>query len=218
MAAFVNLLRQFPILNTPPPRGILSLLQAGWHLISCHRWPDLLKRCTHRDLNKMDDIFCRWHFLINFLERKCWYLDSNVTEGPINNKWALVYVTILCWAGNKLLPELMMIQYWSGWAELTHWGQVTHICVSNLIIGSDNGLPPGRRQAIIWTNAGILLIGPLGTNFSEISIGIQTFSFKKLHLKTSSAKWRLFCLGLNELTHLTCNHTYEIWNQGPISI
>ena len=55
----------------------------------------------------------------------------------------------------------------------THWGRVTHICVNKLtIIGSDNGLSPGRRQAIIWTNAGILLIGPLGTNFSEILIEI----------------------------------------------
>ena len=36
--------------------------------------------------------------------------------------------------------------------------------------GSDNGLSPGRRQAIIWTNAGILLIGPLARNFSENSI------------------------------------------------
>ena len=52
---------------------------------------------------------------------------------------------------------------------LTHWGRVTHICVSKLtIIGSDNGLSPARRQAIILTNAGILLIGPLGTNFSGI--------------------------------------------------
>ena len=56
---------------------------------------------------------------------------------------------------------------------------------------------PGRRQAIIWTNAGILLIGPLGTNFSELLIEIQTFSFKKMHLKMSSVKWRPFCLGLN---------------------
>ena len=30
------------------------------------------------------------------------------------------------------------------------------------IIGSDNGVSPGRRQAIIWTNAGIFFIGPLG--------------------------------------------------------
>ena len=84
--------------------------------------------------------------------------------------------------------------------NLTHWGRVTHICVSNLtIIASDNGLSPGRRQAIIWTSAGILLIRPLWTNFSEILIGIQTFSFKKMHLKMSCAKWRPFCLGLNEL-------------------
>ena len=77
---------------------------------------------------------------------------------------------------------------------LTHWGRVTHICVSKLtIIGSDNGLSPERRQANIWTN-GILLIGTLGTNFSEILIGIQTFSFKKMHLKMSSANWRPFVL------------------------
>ena len=83
---------------------------------------------------------------------------------------------------------------------LTHWGQVTHICVSKLtIIGSDNGLSPGQRQAIIWTNDGILLIGALGTNFGEILIEIQTFSFWKNRLKVSSAKWRPFCLGLNEI-------------------
>ena len=77
---------------------------------------------------------------------------------------------------------------------------MTHICVGNLtIIGSDNGLSPGRRQAIIWTSAGILLIGPIGTNFSEILIIIQTFSFKKMHLKMSSTKWRPFCPGLNVL-------------------
>ena len=67
------------------------------------------------------------------------------------------------------------------------------------IIGSDNGLSPGRRQAIIWINAGILLIGSLGTNFSEISIKIYTFSFKKMHLNMSSGKWRPFCLCLNVL-------------------
>ena len=83
---------------------------------------------------------------------------------------------------------------------LTHRGRVTHICIGKLtIIGSDNGLLPGRRQAIIWTNAGILLFGPLGSNFSEILIENDTFSFKKMHLKLSSAKWRPFCLGLNVL-------------------
>ena len=56
------------------------------------------------------------------------------------------------------------------WYNLTHWGRETHLCVVKLtIIASDNGLSPGRRQAIIWTNAGILLIGPLGTNFNEVN-------------------------------------------------
>ena len=85
----------------------------------------------------------------------------------------------------------------------TCWGRVMHICVSKLtIIGSDNGLSPARRQAIIWTNAGILLIGPLGTNLSEILIEILTFSFKKMLMKVLSAKRRPFCLGLNVLTTL----------------
>ena len=86
---------------------------------------------------------------------------------------------------------------------------MTHICVSKLtIIGSDNGLSPGRRQAIIWTNAGILLNRPLRTNFNEILIEILTFSFIKMRLKVSSAKWRPFCLGLNVLTHsCVCLHT-----------
>ena len=70
---------------------------------------------------------------------------------------------------------------------------MTHICVSKLtIISWDNGLSPGRRQAIIWTNAGKLLFGPPGTNFSEILIEIHTFSFKKMYLKMSSGKWRPF--------------------------
>ena len=86
-----------------------------------------------------------------------------------------------------------------------------HICVSKLtIICSDNGLSPDRRQAIIWTNAGKLLIGPLGKFgpinfseiFSEILIEILTFSFKKIRLKLSSAKRRPFCLGLNMLNFL----------------
>ena len=61
---------------------------------------------------------------------------------------------------------------------LAHWGWVTHICVSKLaIIGSDIGLSPRPRLAIIWTNAGILLFGNLGTNFGEIFIEILPFSF-----------------------------------------
>ena len=98
--------------------------------------------------------------------------------------------TWCCWAKHDI----------SEVALLTHWDRVTHICVSKLaIIGSHNGLSPDRRQAIIWTNAGLLLIWPIGTNFSEILIEILIFSFKKMRLKVSSAKHRPFCLGLNVL-------------------
>ena len=98
---------------------------------------------------------------------------------------------------------------------LTHWGRVTHICVSKLAsIVSDNGLSPGRRQAIIWTNAGILLIGPLGTNFSEILIEIHTFSIKKMRMKVSSVKRRPFCLGLNVLTVINSVMPYDIMEFG----
>ena len=81
---------------------------------------------------------------------------------------------------------------------LTHWGRVTHICISKLtIIGSNNSLLPGRCQAIIWTDAGILLIRPLGTNFNEILIEINTFSFKTNPFESVVPKRRPFCFGLN---------------------
>ena len=55
-----------------------------------------------------------------------------------------------------------------------------------------------RRQAITWTNADKLSIRLLGTNFSQIRIEIRKFSFMKMHLKMSSAKWRPFCPGRDE--------------------
>ena len=67
--------------------------------------------------------------------------------------------------------------------QLTHRGRVTQICVSELtIIDSDNGLSPGRREAILWTNAKIfkiLLIRTLGTNFNEIKAKFIYFHVKK---------------------------------------
>ena len=87
------------------------------------------------------------------------------------------------------------------------------------IVGSDNGLSPGRRQAIIWTNAGLLLIVPLGTNFNEILIEILTFSFKKMRLKVPSAKQRLCCLGLNVLrTHNTVQKMFPVLSGSPVII
>ena len=114
---------------------------------------------------------------------------------------------------SKTLSKHDFILNWNSFSlrYLTHWGRVTHICVSKLTItGLDNGLSPEHRQAMIWTNDGILLIGTLGTNFSEILSEIHTLSFMKMHLKTSSAKRRPFCLGLNVLItkYCTLDHAY----------
>ena len=120
------------------------------------------------------------------------WLSYVTTWSPYSNKTPHASPSLLCDRDQSLNCL--------NFPTLTHWGRVMHICVSKLtIIASDNGLSPGRRQAIIWTSAGILLIGPLGTNFSEIIIEIITFSFKKMRLKASSSKWRPCCLSLNVL-------------------
>ena len=125
--------------------------------------------------------------------------DINITW--INNLFLSKFTLGICDTVQNV-NYFILPQYFRSFHILTHWGRVTHICVSKLtFISSDNGLSSGQCQAIIWTNAGILLIGPLGTNFSEILIEILTFLLKKMSLKVSSVKWRPFCLGLNVLTH-----------------
>ena len=87
---------------------------------------------------------------------------------------------------------------------------MTHIGASRLsITGLDKvGAKPLSEPGL----DGILLIRPLGTNFSEILSEIRTFSFKKMHLKMSSAKGRLFRLGLIKLTLPMCiYHGAYIW-------
>ena len=69
--------------------------------------------------------------------------------------------------GNDWFPKQLWIvgifeKKKARYQKLTHWGWVTHMCINKLtIIGSDNGLSPHRRQAIIWAND-VLLIRPLG--------------------------------------------------------
>ena len=76
--------------------------------------------------------------------------------------------------------------------------------------GSGNGLSPFRCQAITGTNGDLLSIGTLGINFSEILIEILTFSFKKMRLNMSSAKWLPFCSGGDELTNPVPTPEYSV--------
>ena len=146
----------------------------------------------------------------NYVASKGTRLLRRNMRTTIDKLWLEYALAFLCSAWHPVAIHLFAIKrlLLLSWDEmcrfvvcnLTHWGRVTHICVSKLtIIGSDNGLSPDRRQAIIWTNAGILLIGQKGTNFSENLIEIHIFSFKKMYLKMSFGKWRPFCLGLNVL-------------------
>ena len=81
---------------------------------------------------------------------------------------------------------------------------MTHICVNKLtIIGSDNGLSPGRHQAIIWTNAGILLIRILGTNFTEILIKNWYIFIEENAFENVVCEMASICLGLNVLTQVS---------------
>ena len=151
-------------------------VDARWHM---HYWITIVSRndtsphlFNNKPLTEPMQSYCDQHFL------ECILIKLNQTLDFFSRK--------------GMLPKDM--------SHLINWGPVMHICVSKLtIIGSDNGLSPDRHQAIIWTNAGILIFGPLGTNFSEILIEIHVFSFKKMHLKMSSGKWQPFCLGLNVL-------------------
>ena len=163
--------------STYPAKNALALA-IGWALVSL---------TGTRSLHRLGQSYTRsvpWLLMP-------WWLTSPGHQQP----WYWLYMT----------ASVPVKQPWSIWANLsdeslTHWGWVMHICVSKLaIISSSNDFSPGRCQAIIWNNTGILLIEPLRTNFSEISIKIYTFSFKKMHLKMSSGKWRPFCLGLNVL-------------------
>ena len=158
-------------------------------------------------LKAQHDYVFKWkHFL------RYWPFLRGIHRSPVNSlhkgQWrrdlmfSLICAQINGWVNNREAGDLrhhrthydIIVMHWESWTNnhrfcISHWGRVTHICLSKLtIIGSDNGLAPGRRQAIIRTSARILLIGSLGTNFSEILIGIQTFSFTKMHFKTSSGK------------------------------
>ena len=88
---------------------------------------------------------------------------------------------------------------WQSFSSLIEGEWCIYTSATYATIGSDNGLSPVWHQAIIWTNAWILLIGLLLTGFNEIFIKIHAFSFAKIHVKMFTWKWWLFCLGLNVL-------------------
>ena len=118
-----------------------------------------------------------------------------------------IMVRVISYILNTLYISGMLGNHASLICSLTHWGRVTHIWVINFtIIVSGNGLSPRRRQSIIITSVGILLIRNFIANVSEILSEIHTSMF----LKMSSAKWRQFGPGFNVLIL----HERQTWKQG----
>ena len=127
---------------------------------------------------------------------QCWFLIIEVRwHSPGSNFTARAQATILHNEFENYTYKIILLHL-PGANELTHWGRVTSVTNHHWF----------RQWLVAWpapchylNHAGLSLIGPLGTNFSEILIEILKFSFKKRPLKVSSAKRRPFCVGLNVL-------------------
>ena len=122
-----------------------------------------------------------------------WYINSY--SSGLYSLWLLHLGSELYNGANKngaILKNIGNIE-----RNLTHSGRVMHICVSKLtIIASENGVSPGRHQAIIWTNAEILLIGHLVKTIKwNLKHNLYIF-MQEMHFKMSSGKWRPQCVNL----------------------
>ena len=152
-------------------------------------------------------IWCSGHCVI-FINVSCKnHYIFLLFDTCFSKKYAYVIVSsyfnpIYLWVDSLNQNLLLTLQFC---LALTHWGRVTHICVSKLIIiASDNGLSPGQRQAIIWTNAGTSLINYLGTNFSEnidrnSYIFIQENTFENVVCEMSAILSRPQCVNPSTL-------------------
>ena len=144
------------------------------------------------------------HYILHWLYRPI------ITSSPILIKQPKYLATVTkpypvtwghypshCWMSQPM-TEYVTLQRFSDC--LTHWGRVTHICVGNLTsIGPDNGLPPSRRQAIIWTKCWDIvnwtLTNKLQWNFNPYSnIFIQENAFENVVCEMASILSRPQCV------------------------
>ena len=175
--------------------------------VSCYRF-------RFYAINTIETLYLvKWYHQNIFLTCPAWCMEAWMNSGSLDKALLARPAQSICasWRGKQIkhFPKNISLVregftiIWSTTAMvmprsillIEAW--VTHICVSKLTsIGSDNCLSPHRHQAIILTYAAILSIRHQRTYFS-VFVLIQRFSFRKMHLKVSSAKWRLFCIGLN---------------------
>ena len=127
-----------------------------------------------------------------------WYFEGKAVAYLLytwiqNGDWQIDGTLLFHWHSAQIIRWVNLC--------LTHWGRVTHICVSKLtIIGSDNSLSPGRRQAIIWTSAGICY-WTLGNKFQwtldiNLHIFIQENAFENVVWETADILSRPQCVNV----------------------
>ena len=156
---------------------------------------------------------------------RVWMLDVWKAKNCLNNNYLYHPIIVDCLHDEIICVNFLLCRPFmhrinstvnSKHIWLTHWGRVTHICISDLTsIGSDNGLLPVRCQAIMWTSPGILLIGPLGTIFNEISnwipyIFIQENAFGNVVWKMVAILSRPQCVNQVRSSNAWCHH--ESWS------
>ena len=179
-----------------------------WEIWQC------LKRGPHHD-NCLNKPLGNTELILIFLPKR-W-----TTTTLLLTQWGRVTHTFLSnlniiGSDNGLLPDRHQTVNWTdAGILLTHWGRATHICVGKLtIIGSDNGLSPAWTapshylnqywNAVNWT-----VRKKLQWNFNRNS----NIFIQEMDLKISSAKWRPFCLGPNELIRTLGTNVSEISNE-----
>ena len=136
-----------------------------------------------------------------------WYDQCSHAVRRLSVTWYIM--ATLCSFIGMLLSSLFRVSQ----KYLIHQCRMTH----RLIIRSDDGLLPGRRQVFFGTYAGSLLIWPLGTEFDEILIEIYKFQLKKMHLLMSD-KWLLYCIGISVLIWVVADLQSTISILFPVSL
>ena len=185
--------------------GLLSWLPCHvWSIkenLTLKRSDAYIRQVNYTIIGSDNGLSAVWHKAI------IWTNAASLSIGPLVTNSSEIWIPKFSFKKMHLnMSSAKCQQFCSSLNMLTHWGRATHICVSKLtIIGSDNGLSPDRRQAIIWTNAGLLFIGPLGNRNSNIFI--QENAFESVVCKTAAILSRPQCVKMVK-QHL-------MWHKGP---
>ena len=195
------------------------------YITSCCLWP-FSKYDQNNNLKFFqrfkNAIYNIWIYLIALEFVRCLRCTENLWTLFTYILYIYIYILYITHTSDtrlslSFLSSNWVLSVWPKFGTVNSLRRVTHICDSKLtMIGSDNGLSPDRRQVIIWTITGILLIRTSRTNFSEILSEMNTFSFQ-MYLKMSSKRLQ-FYLGLNALNHLSLDRVIRIMHMFVVNL